>query len=85
VFAPASGVDHAGKPRFVLAPAGAAKAAYEAAIAGPDVPEPPCGALARRAHAERTFEIVAPDKVAFVEWGSEIQIFDASTLKIGAH
>jgi hypothetical protein len=30
---------------------------------------------------DRVFEIIAPDKVAYIDFGSEIQIFDASTLK----
>lgn len=83
-FEPAPGVDHQGKPRFVFGPTGAAKAAYDLANQGPDVPEPPCGAMGPAPSGDRTFEVIAPDTVVFVEWGSEIQIFDASTLKLNA-
>lgn len=81
-FEPAPGADHEGKPRFVFGPTGAAKAAYDLANQGPDVPEPPCGAMGPAPAGDRTFEVLAPDTVAFIEWGSEIQIFDASTLKL---
>lgn len=83
-FEPATGVDHAGKQRFVFAPTGPAKAAYDLANRGPDAPEPPCGVMGPAPSGDRTFEVIAPDTVAFIEWGSEIQNFDASTLKLHA-
>jgi hypothetical protein len=69
-------------PAFVLAPEGAAKTAYEAALAGDEIPEPPCGALGISHVGDRTFRVIGPDKVVFIEHGSEIQIFDASTLTL---
>lgn len=81
-FMPAPGADHEGKPHVVLSPVGPAREAYDRALAGDDVPEPPCGDLGVSHVGDRVFEVVAPDKVAFIEFGSEIQIFDASTLKV---
>jgi hypothetical protein len=91
VFQAAAGVDHDGKNRFVFAPTGEAKAAYEAAISGPDVPPEPCGALGVGPTGQVTFELVGHDKVVMINHGSEIQIFDAGTLQFagsapgGAH
>jgi hypothetical protein len=81
-FTPALGGDHEGKAQYVLAPVGPARAAYDRAFAGDEIPEPPCGALGISHTGDRTFEVIAPDKVAFIEFGSEIQIFDATTLKV---
>ena len=81
-FMPAPGVDHAGKPRFIFSPVGEARAAYELAITGDQIPEPPCGPMGPSEAGDRVFEVIAPDKVAFIEFGSEIQIFDASTLTV---
>jgi hypothetical protein len=67
---------------YVFTPEGAAKAAYDAALAGDEVPEPPCGDLGVSHVGDRSFRVLSPDKVAFIEFGSEIQIFDASTLKL---
>lgn len=69
---------------YAFAPEGAAKVAYDAALAGDVIPEPPCGALGVSHVGDRTFRIIGPDKVAFIEHGSEIQIFDVSTLKLNA-
>jgi hypothetical protein len=81
-FMPAPGVDHEGKPRFIFSPVGEARAAYERAITGDTIPEPPCGAMGPSEAGDRLFEVIAPDKVAYIDFGSEIQIFDASTLKV---
>lgn len=85
-FAPAPGVDHEGKPHVVFSPVGPALVAYTAALAADEIPEPPCGDLGVSHVGDRVFEVLAPDKVAFIEFGSEIQIFDANTLKaVEAH
>lgn len=84
VFAPAAGVDHEGKPHVSFQPAGEAKAAYDLALQGDEIPDPPCGALGVSAAGDRIFTVVSPEKVAFIEFGSEIQIFDATTLKVDA-
>lgn len=81
-FAPAQGVDHAGRPRFMFTPVGEARAAYDLAVTSDNIPEPPCGAFGPSEAGDRVFEIIAPDKVAYIDFGSEIQIFDASTLKV---
>lgn len=83
-FAPAPGVDHAGQNHYVLAPTGAAKAAYDQAVASNAVVTPPCGPLGANTSGDRYF-MVAPhqqDKVMFVDRGSEIQIFDETTLRV---
>jgi hypothetical protein len=81
---PASGVDHEGKPHHVLAPTGEARAAFEAAVAGDAVPDPPCGPLGISAMGDRYFTVAPgrPDKVMFVDRGSEIQVFDETTLRV---
>lgn len=85
VFEPAPGVDHVGGGDFVLAPTGDAKAAYDAAISSDQMPEPPCGALGVSGVGDRVFRVLAGDSesVAWIDFGSEIQIFDATTLKRG--
>lgn len=87
VLSPAPTGEQGGPQRFVFAPEGTAKAAYEAAVTGNDVPEPPCGPLGVSAAGDRYFLELSPAKVAFIEAGSEIQIFDAATLTLrdGAH
>jgi hypothetical protein len=85
-FMPAQGVDHQGHPRFVFSPLGEARAAYDRATAGDNIPEPPCGAMGPSEAGDRVFEVIAPDKVAYIDYGSEIQIFDAKSLKVtGGH
>ncbi|MDZ4776894.1 MAG: hypothetical protein SGJ23_08930 [Alphaproteobacteria bacterium] len=71
-------------PSYVFTPEGAAKVAYDAALAGDEIPEPPCGDLGVSHVGDRSFRVIAQDKVAFIDFGSEIQIFDASTLKLNA-
>jgi hypothetical protein len=80
-FTPATGADHEGRNHWVLAPVGAARAAYDAAAAGDSVPPNPCGDLGIGPTGDRYFTEIAPDKVAYVDAGSEIQIFDATTLR----
>lgn len=69
---------------YVFTPEGAAKVAYDSALAGDEIPEPPCGELGVSHVGDRSFRVLSPEKVAFIEFGSEIQIFDASTLKLNA-
>ena len=82
VLTPARPSEDNAAPAFVFAPEGAAKTAYETALAGDEIPEPPCGALGVSHVGDRTFRVIGPDKVVFIEHGSEIQIFDVSTLKL---
>lgn len=81
-FAPATGVDHEGKAHVVLTPTSADRVAYDAAAASDTVPENPCGDLGIGPAGDRYFVELAPDKVAFIDAGSEIQIFDVATLKV---
>lgn len=85
-FEPATGVDHAGRERYVLTPTGAAKAAYEAAVGGDAMPGQPCGPLGVSPAGDRFFAVAPgrPDKVMFIDRGSEIQIFDEQTLRVHA-
>lgn len=82
VLTPAPAADVGAPARYVFAPQGAARIAYEAALAGDVVPEPPCGPLGISHTGDRTFREIGPGTVAMVEAGSEIQIFDADTLKL---
>lgn len=88
-FAPAPGRDGSGKARFVFAPTGAAKDAWDKAMAGAgEIPPPPCGPLGEAVTGQLTFELLGHDKVVMIQQGSEIQIFDTTTLKEsgdGAH
>ena len=75
-----------GQPRpglYAFAPTGAAKIAWEAAVNGDAPGEPPCGEMGVSFVGDRVFEAVpgAPDTIAFIDFGSEIQIFDVNTLK----
>lgn len=83
VFAPAAGVDNAGRGRVVLEPAGEEKARWEASVMSDTPMEKPCGDLGVSIAGDRWFEELAgrPTTVVFVEMGSEIQIFDPATLK----
>lgn len=82
-FEPATGVDHAGHARFNFAPTGAAKTAWDASVAGSAPGDPPCGDMGVSFVGDRVFEEMPdhPDTVLFIDFGSEIQIFDANTIK----
>jgi len=84
VLTAASPAEPGAPAHYVFTPEGAAKAAYDEALAGDVIPEPPCGPLGVSHVGNRSFRVVAPDKVAFIEQGSEIQIFDVGTLKLHA-
>jgi hypothetical protein len=74
---------------WAFVPTGEAKARWEAAVGGDqlgDAPEQgPCGPLGPQIVGDRAFVVVPgdPTKVAFIEFGSEIQIFDPATLRAG--
>ena len=82
-FAPSTSYDNAGKPRFVLEPTGPAKVAWDASVQGDAPGDAPCGDLGVSIVDDRYFEVAhdSPVTVVFVDLGSEIQIFDAQTLK----
>ncbi len=66
-------------------PTGEAKARWDAASSGEGVEpvEPPCGDMGPQMSGDRGFRVVAddPTTVVFIEYGSEIQPFDPSTIR----
>lgn len=73
---------------FAFAPTGVLKQQYDAENFSDTVPAMPCGPLGVGPAGERVFKVVDghPGKVAYIDYGSEIQIFDAGTLKaVAAH
>ena len=83
-FAPAQGYDAKDKNLFVLTPTGAAKTAWEANEARGEPQEAPCGPLGVSVVGDRYFEVMPghPDIVVYADMGSEIQIFDPTTLRV---
>ena len=78
--------DHGGRQAYDLAPTGAAKAQWDAFETDPNptsTVEPPCGFMGPGMVGDRYFETLRghPEIVVFIEAGSELQIFDADTLK----
>lgn len=75
--------EEAGVMRYVLAPTGDAKAAWDKGLENGEPVDPPCGALGVQFVGDLYFEEIAgdPGTVAFVDSGSEIQIFKPQTLK----
>lgn len=71
---------------FVFAPVGDVATRWDAASSGEEGAEemaPPCGDMGPQFSGDRSFFAVEgdPTTVVFVEYGSEIQIFDASTIR----
>lgn len=71
--------------RYQLVPTGAAAAAYEAFTSGrnPNGPSMPCGPLGPSEGGMRLIEVVegAPTKVAVIDTGSDMPLFDMDTLR----
>lgn len=72
-------------PVYLLSPTGAAKTQWDAVEAGTATTgdtDPPCGDLGIGFSGDRYFQVLKgdPAKVVYVDAGSEIQIFDPSTL-----
>lgn len=70
-------------------PTGAARAAWDAFASGDGEAapvEPPCGAMGPQMAGDRSFRLVEgdPTTVVFIDYGSEIQIFDPATLRPAA-
>lgn len=71
---------------FTFGPVGAVATQWEAASSGEEGAEEmaaPCGDMGPQFSGDRSFSVVGgdPTTVVFVEYGSEIQIFDASTIR----
>jgi hypothetical protein len=82
VLAPAPGVD--GADKLVLTPTGEAKDRWEREEATGNYSEAPCGALGVDIVGDRYFWPMPghPELMVFADMGSEIQIFDPSTLRV---
>lgn len=70
--------------RYTLEPTGEAKKKWQRDEAKGEDVEPPCGPYGVYFVGDRYFEILdtRPDVVLYYDMGSEVQIFDPSTLKI---
>lgn len=81
------GAQPEGVARYSLGPTGALKDAWDRAVKSDVAPDtPPCGRYGVAIVGDRYIEVQAahPDKAVFVELGSEIQIYEPSTLMIAA-
>lgn len=69
--------------RYYLAPTGAARTAWDRAMDSDPEGDPPCGPLGVQFVGDLYFVVLPgdPGRVAFIDSGSEIQIFDPSTLR----
>lgn len=69
--------------RYYLSPTGEAKTAWDKALNDGPAGDPPCGPLGVQFAGDLYFIVLPgdPARVAFIDAGSEIQIFDPSTLR----
>jgi len=81
-------VDYEGAPEgvFGFEPVGAAKTAWDAFASGDGDAAPvdaPCGELGPQMSGDHTFKVLEtdPTTVVYIDYGSEIQMFDADTLQ----
>ncbi|MDC7683912.1 hypothetical protein PQU92_11540 [Asticcacaulis sp. BYS171W] len=67
---------------FELVPTGEAKTAWDKTIETGEGEAQPCGALGVGLAGNRVFEVLSgdPTRVVYIDYGSEIQIFDTRTL-----
>jgi len=82
-FEPLDAEDTAEPKRYVFAPTGDSKAAWAAAQDSGGEIDPPCGDLGEQFVGDLYFQELPgdPSTVVFVNAGSEIQIFDPTSLK----
>lgn len=75
--------EHSKRKLYQLAPTGAAKAAWDKANAVEPQDVLPCGPMGVAPSGDRLFEVMADDpaKVSYIDYGSEIQPFDAASLR----
>ncbi|MBW8881184.1 MAG: hypothetical protein JF615_07110 [Asticcacaulis sp.] len=68
---------------YAFVPTGAAMAKWDKNVDTGNDPTPPCGPMGPSFAGDRLFEVLPDDatKVVYIEFGSEIQIFDTATLK----
>lgn len=81
--------EYTAREYYQFQPTGAAKAEWEASQEPYPPPaaqnvEPPCGAMGPQYSGDRSFTVPPghPEMVVFVEYGSELQIFDIETLTV---
>lgn len=82
VLSPAPPADGQPEGRYVLEPGPRDKARWEASVMSDEPMEAPCGELGESIAGDRYFRALNPTTVAFVELGSEIQIYDPATLRV---
>ncbi len=75
--------DYSGRKLYELAPTGEAKTKWDENVKTGGDGTPPCGELGVAFAGDRIFEIMPDDaaRVVYIDYGSEIQIFDTTTLK----
>ncbi|ESQ87712.1 hypothetical protein ABAC460_18740 [Asticcacaulis sp. AC460] len=76
--------DPSSRKLYELAPTGDAKARWDKNVGTGEDPTPPCGDLGVAFAGNQVFEVMPddPTRVVYINYGSEIQIFDTSTLKV---
>jgi hypothetical protein len=74
--------DHSTRKLYEFAPTGAAKTAWDKTVQTGEG-EPQCGEIGVSFAGDRLFEVMPddPTRVVYIDYGSEIQIFDTTTLK----
>ncbi len=76
--------DYSRRKLYQLAPTGAAKAKWDQTVkTGEGDATPPCGAMGVAMDGDRVFEVMPddPTHVVYIDYGSEIQVFDTNTLR----
>ena len=75
--------EHSTRKLFQFAPTGAAKAVWDNNEKTGGDGTPPCGEMGVSFAGDRLFEVMDDDpaRVVYIDYGSEIQIFDTTTLK----
>ncbi len=76
--------DYSKRKLYELAPVGAAKTTWDETVkTGNGDATPPCGAMGVAMDGDRVFEVMPddPTHVVYIDYGSEIQVFDTNTLK----
>lgn len=80
--------DFSKRKLYQLAPTGAAEAKWDETVkTGEGDATPPCGPMGVAMDGDRVFEVMPddPTHVVYIDYGSEIQIFDTNTLRtVGA-
>ena len=76
--------DYSKRKLYQLAPTGAAKTKWDETVkTGEGDATPPCGLMGVSMSGDRVFEVMPddPTRVVYIDYGSEIQVFDTNTLR----